>query len=132
MSAGRHRAVRGSRRRCYRRCRESRRPLGPALFEQVNVRSSAGAIVHLNYYGLDVTPVQIMDAMRSRDVRWIHENIEKPVRMARDEGCQVVGLGGYTSIVTGNCQRIRVDGIGLTSGNALTVGVGLTVLQDAA
>jgi predicted amino acid dehydrogenase len=52
--------------------------------------------------------------------------------MARDEGCQVVGLGGYTSIVTGNCQRIRVDGIGLTSGNALTVGVGLTVLQEAA
>jgi predicted amino acid dehydrogenase len=79
-----------------------------------------------------VTPVQIMDAMRSRDVRWIHENIEKAVRMARDEGCQVVGLGGYTSIVTGNCQRIRVDGIGLTSGNALTVGVGLTVLQEAA
>jgi acetylornithine/succinyldiaminopimelate/putrescine aminotransferase/predicted amino acid dehydrogenase len=108
------------------------RVLGPALFEQVNVRSAAGNTVHLNYYGLDVTPVQIMDAMRSRDVGWIHENIEEAVRMARDEGCQVVGLGGYTSIVTGNCQRIRVDGIGLTSGNALTVGVGLTVLRKAA
>ena len=32
------------------------RVLGPALFEQVNVRSATGASVHLNYYGLDVTP----------------------------------------------------------------------------
>ena len=52
--------------------------------------------------------------------------------MARDQGCQIVGLGGYTSIVTGNCKRIRVDGVGLTSGNALTVGVGLTMLREAA
>jgi acetylornithine/succinyldiaminopimelate/putrescine aminotransferase/predicted amino acid dehydrogenase len=108
------------------------RALGPALFEQVNVRSATGAAVHLSYYGLDVTPAQIMDAMRSRDARWIHENIEAAVRMARDQGCQVVGLGGYTSIVTGNCKRIRVDGVGLTSGNALTVGVGLAVLREAA
>ena len=108
------------------------RVLGPALFEQVNVRSATGASVHLSYYGLDVTPAHIMDAIRSRDVRWIHDNIEQAVRMARDEGCQIVGLGGYTSIVTGNCKRIRVDGVGLTSGNALTVGVGLTVLREAA
>jgi predicted amino acid dehydrogenase len=74
----------------------------------------------------------MMDAIRARDVQWVHEKIEEAVVMARDEGCQVVGLGGYTSIVTGNCRRLKVEGIGLTSGNGLTVGVGLCVLKMVA
>jgi predicted amino acid dehydrogenase len=108
------------------------RVLGASLFEQVNVKSKDGATVHFNYYGLDLTPAQIMDAIRARDVQWVHEKIEDAVVMARDEGCEVVGLGGYTSVVTGNCRRLKVNGIGLTSGNALTLGVGLCVLKTLA
>ena len=108
------------------------RVLGASLFEQLNVRSANGANVHFNYYGLDLSPDQIVNAIRSRDVQWVHEKVEEAVEMARDEGCQVVGLGGYTSIVTSNCRRIGVEGIGLTSGNALTVGAGVSVLKTAA
>jgi hypothetical protein len=69
--------------------------LGPSLFEQLNVRSANGGAVHFNYYGLDLTPDQMIHAIRSRDVQWVHEKIEEAVEMARDEGCQVAGLGGY-------------------------------------
>ena len=108
------------------------RVLGPALFEQANIRSVNGESVHFNYYGLDLTPAQIMDAIRLRDVQWVNEKIEEAVVMARDVGCSIAGLGGYTSIVTGNCRRLKVDGIGLTSGNALTVGASLHVLKRVA
>jgi predicted amino acid dehydrogenase len=44
----------------------------------------------------------------------------------------VVGFGGYTSIVTAGCRRVRTPGIGLTTGNALTVGMGAAALRAAA
>jgi len=58
--------------------------------------------------------------------------VENAVALARDEGCQVVGLGGYTSIVSGNCRRVQTLGIALTSGNSLTVCMGIEALKCAA
>jgi predicted amino acid dehydrogenase len=50
--------------------------------------------------------------------------------MAADAGCRVVGLGGYTSIVTGNCRHTKTGGIAKTSGNALTVGMSLAAVDE--
>ncbi len=108
------------------------RILGPTIFDQMNVRSRTGEEVHFSYIALDLTPKQVMAAIDARDARWIMDKIEDSVAMARDEGCQVLGLGAYTSIVSGNCQRIKEPGIALTSGNSLTVGMGLVSLKKAA
>lgn len=108
------------------------RVLGPTVFDQINVRSRTGDETHLSYIALDLTPQQIMSSMRSRDAHWIMEKIEESVALARDEGCTVLGLGAYTSIVSGNGQRIKTQGIALTSGNSLTVGMGLLALKKAA
>jgi predicted amino acid dehydrogenase len=47
-------------------------------------------------------------------------------RMARDHGARIIGLGGFTSIVAGQGERLRreVD-IALTSGNTLTAALAL-------
>ncbi len=108
------------------------RVLKGVVFDQMNVRSRIGDEVHLSYIGLDLTPHQIVDAMKRRDTDWIMEKVENAVALARDEGCQVVGLGGYTSIVSGNCRRVQTRGIALTSGNSLTVGMGIEALKCAA
>lgn len=108
------------------------RVLGPTVFDQVNVRSITGDEVHLSFIGLCLTSGQIARARLQRDQAWIHEKIEAAVRLARDEGCQVAGLGGFTSILTSNCLTIRTPGIALTSGNSLTVGMGIEALQSAA
>jgi predicted amino acid dehydrogenase len=81
---------------------------------------------------LNFTSQQIVQLREARQLGWITEKIEEAVALARDAGCQVVGLGGYTSSVTANCRRVRTRGIALTSGNSLTVGMGILALRRAA
>jgi acetylornithine/succinyldiaminopimelate/putrescine aminotransferase/predicted amino acid dehydrogenase len=111
---------------------KSARMWSPTIFDQVNILSRTGEEVHLSFIGMDLTSRQIVHAMKNRDSQWILRKIEEAVRLARDEGCHVIGFGGYTSIVTANCLRVRTRGIALTSGNALTVGMGINAIQRAA
>jgi len=104
----------------------------PTINERINVRSITGEMVHLSFIGLYVTSMQIERAMRARDLKWLSDQIEAAVALARDDGCQVVGLGGYASILTGNCRKVSTTGILLTSGNSLTVGAGVVALKSAA
>ena len=74
--------------------------VGPVIYEQHHVRSITGEQVHLSFIGLNLYSKQIAQAWRKRKAGWIRESIRSAVELARDNGCQVVGLGGYTSIVT--------------------------------
>jgi predicted amino acid dehydrogenase len=96
------------------------------------VRSPAGGEVHLSFIGLAATSRQFARALQHRDSRWVAEKVEAAVQVARDAGCRLVGFGGYTSIVTASCRRVRTVGIALTTGNALTVGMGIAALREAA
>jgi predicted amino acid dehydrogenase len=109
----------------------SSRLMEPCVFDRVSVRSKTGARVHLSFIGLNLTASQIGRAAGS-DREWIMEKIEGAVRLARDQGARVIGFGGHTSIVSGNCRRVRTTGIGLTTGNSLTTGMGIRALQQAA
>ncbi|MDB5339989.1 MAG: aminotransferase class-III [Planctomycetaceae bacterium] len=108
------------------------RALGPTIFEQFHVHSPTGERVHFTYVGLDLTPTQIMAALAARDADWIKRKVEEAIELARDAGCRLVGLGAYTSIVTGNGLRVKADAIELTTGNALTVGMGVKALSREA
>ena len=108
------------------------RIIGPTVFHQANVRSAAGTDAHLTFIGLNLTAAQILEHRRTGEFRWILEQIDQAAELARDLGCRVAGLGGYTSIVSANCLRVRTTGIGLTSGNALTAGMAVRGLLEAA
>lgn len=103
-----------------------------SIYDQLHVRSVTGQEVHLSYIGLDLTPKQIMEGIYSRDTQWLMEKIENAVELARDHGCRIVGLGAYTSILSGNCKRIKTPGTILTSGNSLTVGMAMEAMKQAA
>jgi predicted amino acid dehydrogenase len=102
------------------------------IYDQLHVQSNAGGEVHLSYIGLDLTPKQIMDGIYSRDTQWMMDKIENAVELARENGCRIVGLGAYTSILSGNCKRIQTPGTILTSGNSLTVGMAIEAIKQAA
>jgi predicted amino acid dehydrogenase len=108
------------------------RLIQPAMFDRVNVRSRTGDEVHLSFICLSLTTRQIVRSMNNRDYKWIGEKIEAAVHMAREAGCQVVGFGGFTSILTRNCRRVKTNGVSLTTGNSLTVGMGIRALREAA
>ncbi|HYS19290.1 MAG TPA: aminotransferase class III-fold pyridoxal phosphate-dependent enzyme [Candidatus Binatia bacterium] len=104
----------------------------PIVFDRVHVRSKTGDEVHLSFVGLLNPSRQFARAMHERDSRWITDKIETAVQIAKAAGCGVVGFGGYTSIVTASCRRVRTNGVALTTGNSLTVGMGVAALRAAA
>jgi acetylornithine/succinyldiaminopimelate/putrescine aminotransferase len=104
----------------------------PLVLDQTHVHSPTGADVHLSVLGLGITARQIIRAMQARDVKWIMGKLEAAVALAVERECQVVGFGGFTSIVAHNCKRITTPGAALTTGNSLTVGMGLRAIEQAA
>jgi acetylornithine/succinyldiaminopimelate/putrescine aminotransferase/predicted amino acid dehydrogenase len=100
--------------------------------EGINVCSTNGREVHLTFIGHYLTSQVIVESMRKNDIGWIRDRITDSVREAKKRGCKVVGFGGYTSIVTHNCQAVPVEGIGLTSGNSLTVGMAVEAIGRSA
>ncbi len=86
---------------------DSSRLTEPCIFDQTEVRSASGAAVHLSFVGLTLTSHQIARALDGSDRDWIMRKLESAVALARDQGNQVVGFGGYTSIVSANCRRVQ-------------------------
>lgn len=108
------------------------RLLDPFVSEGAIVESAIGERVHLSLIGVPVTPGQIQRAFDEGSVRWVEDKVLAGVRLARRQGSSIVGLGGYTSIITGQGTRISEDRVGITSGNAMTVAAGVEALVGAA
>jgi acetylornithine/succinyldiaminopimelate/putrescine aminotransferase/predicted amino acid dehydrogenase len=106
--------------------------VGPTVLDTVNVQSQTGDEVHLSFIGFNLTSGQVEQACQTRQTKSIMDKIEAAVTIAKQQGCQVVGFGGYLSIVSRNCRRIKTQDIALTTGNSLTVGMGILALQKAA
>ena len=111
---------------------DSSRLIEPCIFDELDVQSQTGAAVHLSFVGLTLTSRQIARALQGPDHDWIMEKLESSVALARDHGNQVVGFGGFTSIISANCRRVRTGGIGVTTGNSLTTGMGVRAVRQAA
>ncbi|WP_186780120.1 aminotransferase class III-fold pyridoxal phosphate-dependent enzyme [Streptomyces salinarius] len=60
------------------------------------------------------------------------ELVQQAVNEAVERGAQLVGLGAYTSVITGNATTINDHGVPVTTGNAFTVAAGVEGLLEAA
>jgi acetylornithine/succinyldiaminopimelate/putrescine aminotransferase/predicted amino acid dehydrogenase len=117
---------------CERFLDRTRGVLHPFEVERVELRSAAGTAVRVVIIGIPFTPAQVAQGLRTGDVEWARELVRAGVEMARQNGCTVVGFGGYTSIITHSCQDIVASDIALTSGNSLTSAAALEALFQAA
>ncbi len=106
--------------------------LEPVIFDQVNVKARDGRTVHLNFIGLFLDSREIGNAYRSGDFQWIVDKIQHAANIAEANGCQVLGLGGFTSILTRNARWVKTKNMKVTTGNSLTVGFGLKAIYKAA
>lgn len=103
-----------------------------APFPPVRIQSATGALVDFILYPLCVDSGQMSDYLSSGDVESIRDAVQDRLNAARKDGCEVVGLGMYTSIVTNNGQSLSRRGTAVTSGNALTIAMGLEAIEQAA
>jgi len=98
----------------------SRTVLEPFVTYRGVVQSVQGAEVGLTVVAIPFTSAQVMASFRAAEATWVREMIEKGVEIAREERAAVVGFGGYTSILTNNCEDVLEESAVLTSGNSVT------------
>ncbi len=97
------------------------RLMPPRVAERFQVSSETGRSAQFILVGFLLTSSLVEEMMRANDLAWLRGRIDEAVDLLRSEGCSVVGLGGYLSIISEDCETaVRTD-ISLTSGNSLTV-----------
>jgi acetylornithine/succinyldiaminopimelate/putrescine aminotransferase/predicted amino acid dehydrogenase len=106
--------------------------IDPFIAEQRVVKSLTGEEVTLSFIALPIDSQLIAMHMLANDLEPIQAMVEKAVALAIAQGCQAVGFGGFSSIVSRNCESIYTDSISLTTGNSFTVAMGLEAMHTAA
>lgn len=104
--------------------------LDPYRTDQALIKSPTGQTILFNLIVMPVYSKIIHHHLRQRDFTHFRKQIDHAIEQASQLGCRVVGLGGYTSILTHNCKKLRRRDIRVTSGNALTVAMGIAALTQ--
>ena len=106
--------------------------LDPACYEQSLIESATGDRIGFTFVGTPQTSAQIAARLMQRDLQPLRQIVQRGVDLAAAEGCQVIGLGGFSSIITNNCRSLNQDGFALTSGNSFTVAMAFEAMQRQA
>jgi amino acid adenylation domain-containing protein len=108
-------------------------PVSKATITQsITVPSPTGERVNLKVIGIPLTGKQIEEMMGDESKNILLDRIDDAVQMAHSNGCTMVGMGGYTSIVTLNCTTAATTDIALTSGNGFTTALAIEGVENLA
>jgi len=106
--------------------------VGPQIYTRLKVTSELGTSVILNFMGLCLDSEIMHRHLESRKLAPVQNLVQEAVDIARSKHHQVLGLGGYNSIVTFNATTLLSQELALTTGNALTVAMGIEAMLTAA
>jgi len=96
------------------------------IYHLLQVRSRTGAAADGCLIGLPMLPADMMRRGRRRMLPVLADALA----LARSQGVRIVGLGGFTSIVSKGGQSLVGQGIAVTSGNGLTAVIALEGVAD--
>ena len=107
--------------------------VGPLVHKTEVIESITGERVLLEFITLYFDSEMIAEQVKAGKQDAIKACIQRAVDFATERGCDAIGFGGYSSIVTANCKRVQLRRkVALTTGNALTVAMGVQALLDCA
>jgi acetylornithine/succinyldiaminopimelate/putrescine aminotransferase/predicted amino acid dehydrogenase len=104
----------------------------PLVYHRDDVHSATDSVASVTFVGIPVDSQQCYDALRAPQRRELCDLVQRAVDLAVGEGCTIVGLGGYCSILTRNGRTLEGRGAVLTTGNSHSAAVGLQALDAAA
>ncbi|MDP4982053.1 aminotransferase class III-fold pyridoxal phosphate-dependent enzyme [Pseudoalteromonas tunicata] len=104
----------------------------PGVLARRLVTSATGRKIELVLYGIQMDAESIEADRRFNQAKIVRAQVNEAYRLAREEGCRLVGFGGYTSIVTNNCCDYYYNEPATTSGNALTVAASINTILNSA
>ncbi|MEM7117923.1 MAG: aminotransferase class III-fold pyridoxal phosphate-dependent enzyme [Chloroflexota bacterium] len=117
---------------CSRLLAQTQLVIEPFVVGEQTIETPVGEAVHLSVIGIPYTSDQIAARQRQNRLEPVLTAIDQGVELAKEMGCSVIGMTGYTSIVTQNCTRYVEDRVALTSGNSLTAAAAVTAIQQLA
>jgi predicted amino acid dehydrogenase len=103
-----------------------------APFEVVRrrIKSETRGTVEVILVAVPFSAAQAVAGQRAGHGPWLRRTVLNAVEVAVSLGAEVIGLGGYTSIVTGAGRDVVEDKIRITSGNSLTAACAYDLLQQ--
>ncbi|UGT67524.1 aminotransferase class III-fold pyridoxal phosphate-dependent enzyme [Nocardia gipuzkoensis] len=101
----------------------------PFELTRQTICSPTGAEVEMLLLALPLTAGQIVAHQRAGERTYLRELVWHAVEQAVAAGATVIGLGGYTSIVTDAAREVAEDTVTVTSGNSLTAACAYEVLS---
>ena len=96
------------------------------VYNLLQVRSRTGAVADGCLIGLPMLPADISRRGRRRMLPMLGDALT----LAQSQGARIVGLGGFTSIVSKGAQSLVGKGVAVTSGNVLTTVMALEGIAD--
>ncbi|MDE1008325.1 MAG: aminotransferase class III-fold pyridoxal phosphate-dependent enzyme [Paraburkholderia fungorum] len=100
--------------------------IDPVVGSTVQIESRTGAKARGDFIMLSHTAAQLRRLPQREAIEVLNEGI----RLGRKRGAQIVGLGAYTSVVSGGGAQLLNPDVPLTSGNSYTVVAGIEALDD--
>lgn len=100
----------------------------PFVIGRTRFVSAAGRRVYGEFVVVPRTTRQILTEPRHE----VLEVIRQAVRLARDRGARIVGLGAYTAIASRGGLHLTDLGVALTTGNSFTVAAAMEALVEGA
>ena len=100
----------------------------PFHASSVRIQSASGHTAVGDFIAIPKTAAQLL-AMSPDEAL---DEVAGAVRMGKERGARIVGLGGYTSVVAQNLRALLKIGVPLTTGNSYTVVSAVDAAMEAA
>lgn len=100
----------------------------PFVASQVRIESVTGQITTGDFIVLPKTAAQLLRLSPEDALK----DVAAAVRLGKERGARIVGLGGYTSVVGQNLRALVKLGVPLTTGNSYTVVSAIDAALEAA
>jgi acetylornithine/succinyldiaminopimelate/putrescine aminotransferase/predicted amino acid dehydrogenase len=102
--------------------------IGPFLIGETKVISKTGQTAYGEFICASRTSEELLNLPREQ----VLSELETAIKLAKERGAKIVGLGAYTSVVSKGGRDLRDLGVALTTGNSYTVVVAVQATLEAA
>lgn len=93
------------------------------IYHAQTMTDSSGKEMDVLMLGIAVTSEELKKTFTSKQKYKVVQKVQNAIDFAKELGATTVGLGQFTSIVSGNGLYLDSRGMNLTTGNAFTIGL---------
>lgn len=101
--------------------------LDPFVIGAVNVKTASGETAYGEFVCVPYTADQLLDMPSQKAI----DLVKQSITLAKARGAEIVGLGGYTSVITRGGTRVTQMDIPVTTGNSYTVVAAMQAVELA-